>query len=92
MSTGARAADQSPSKPDGEFVVNVPTETGSCAVIDIAFDEARDTYSVRFSGELLDQSPEAITAAVQMTLLALRGLSTVTSDERRERMGLWLIR
>ncbi len=57
---------------DGVFVVNVPTETGSCAVIDIAFDEARDTYSVRFSGELLDQSPEAITAAVQMTLLALR--------------------
>lgn len=35
-------------------------------------DDVRDTYSVTFTGLLLDQSPEALTAAMQLAFLEIR--------------------
>jgi hypothetical protein len=52
--------------------VEIPTETGSTVVVEVEVDELRDTYSVTFAGGLLDQSPEGLTAAVQMALLTIK--------------------
>jgi hypothetical protein len=52
--------------------VEVDTETGSRVVIDVIRDDGRDTYTVTFAGELLDQSPEGLTASVQLALHEIR--------------------
>lgn len=57
---------------EAHYTVRVETETGSVCMIDVVHDRVRDTYRVEFAGELLNQSPEALTAAVQMALLAVR--------------------
>lgn len=36
------------------------------AMVPVKYDALRDVLSVEVSGELLDQAPEAVTAAVQM--------------------------
>ena len=53
------------------IMVEVPTETGSRAMIDVTCT-ARDSYVVEFSGELLDVAPEGLTASIQMTMLAIK--------------------
>lgn len=52
--------------------VEVPTETGQTAVIDVHHDTVYDTYTIAIAGELIDQSPEAVTVAVQMAFLEIR--------------------
>lgn len=52
--------------------VEVPTETGKVCVMDIEHRWDQDSYRLEFSGTLLDQSPEGITAAIQVGLLALK--------------------
>ena len=54
------------------YSVVVPTETGGRCQVDVTYDEFQDTYGVEFSGELLKQAPQAITATVQMALLAIQ--------------------
>jgi hypothetical protein len=54
------------------WTVSVPTETGTVAVIDVRWDLTNDTYGVKFAGEILDQSPEGLTAAVQVALLSIK--------------------
>lgn len=41
------------------------------AAIPVRYDAIRDVLSVEVSGELLGQSPEAVTAAVQMAFRAV---------------------
>jgi hypothetical protein len=41
------------------------------AEIPVRYDMLRDVLSVEVSGELLDQSPEAVTAAVQLAFRAV---------------------
>lgn len=54
------------------YEVNVPTETGRTVVVNVIHDVLYDTYEVKFTGEVLRQSPQGVTAAVQMALLAIR--------------------
>jgi hypothetical protein len=54
------------------WTVSVPTETGTTAVLDITHDSHLDSYTLRFSGELLDLNAEGLTATIQMALLELR--------------------
>ncbi len=57
---------------DGSFTVEVPTEFGNIAVVDVTYDAIRDTYSVAFSGQLLRQSPESVTVVVQLAMRAVQ--------------------
>ena len=41
------------------------------AMVPVRFDAIRDVLIVEVSGELLDQSPEAVTAAVQLAFRAV---------------------
>ena len=52
--------------------IDVPTETGMLAVIDLGHDESRDVYVLRIAGALFDQTPEGVTAAVQLAFLAIK--------------------
>lgn len=50
----------------------IETETGQVAMIDVTHDTVLDTFAVKLSGELLDESREGIVAAVQMAFLGMR--------------------
>lgn len=68
-------------RPD-DIEVQIPTETGDLVVIDVRREEwPEQTYSLKFSGELADVAPEALTAGVQVALLTLR-------EARRFELGL----
>lgn len=54
------------------FTVNVPTERGDTAVVYVDYCAVRDTYSIDFSALLLRQSPQALTAAIQLALRAVQ--------------------
>lgn len=54
-----------------KMTVEVDTETGERVVVDLMRDTTLDTYTLSLSGVLLDQSPEAITAAVQLVMIEL---------------------
>jgi hypothetical protein len=57
--------------PPGRVTVKVPFPDGKLALVDVQYDAAMDTYGVMISGELFDQSPEAITVAVQLAFRAI---------------------
>lgn len=66
-------------RPDGTIQVEVPTETGDLAMIDIRRTwpnrldvSGVDQYTFEFSGDLARLHPEGITAMVQMAFLAIR--------------------
>lgn len=54
------------------------------AEIPVRFDVDRDVLTIEVSGELLDQSPEAVTAAVQ---LAFRGIA----NDRKANGEMWWV-
>jgi len=54
------------------FDVAVPFPDGQTAMVDVLYDAAMDVYGVQLAGELFDQAPEAVTAGVQMAMLAVR--------------------
>lgn len=57
----------------GWIDVEVPTETGSVCVVTMAWDHDQDSYTFEVSGNFLDQSPEGITATIQVAMLTLHG-------------------
>ena len=61
------------SAPACAFTVAVPNEAGQIGAVEVVHDPGRDTYTVAFSGELVDGHTEALTVAVQLALLTVRG-------------------
>lgn len=56
---------------DRWYDVMVPTERGTKCLVAV-HREPWDVWVFRISGELFEQAPEAVTATIQMALLALR--------------------
>lgn len=56
-----------------KYTIEVPTEDGRKALIDV-LREWSDVYVLKVAGELLDATPEAVTAAVQMAFLELQAI------------------
>lgn len=55
--------------------IGVPIGEGHAAAavdIDVEVDLDTDTYTLRVAGRLLEQRPEAVTAAIQLAMLELR--------------------
>lgn len=54
------------------YEIHVPTESGGWAMVNVMHNLVRNTYEVEWSAELMDQSPQALTATIQMAMLAIR--------------------
>lgn len=56
--------------------IGIPIGEGHAGVdiadIDVEVDLDTDTYTLRVAGRLLEQRPEAVTAAIQLAMLELR--------------------
>lgn len=63
------------------YDVEVPTPHG-LAVIPFHYSESRDVFILEVSGEVIVQSPEAVTAAVQVAFRSVHELLTAPFSAR----------
>lgn len=79
-------------RPNGDVLVEIPTETGNLAYMEIerrrGYPLEHDEYTFNFTGELVDVAPEGLTAVVQLAFLALRENRRMELDVAKVVTGL----